>query len=110
MAQCHQEGPLSTAGQALADSISLTGKKGPLRIPLFCCFEVEDVSRPLLRPVAGGRLEKGSEQRREGSSQVVPERCKGYEELLGGDTDPGFIEPVGEDSRRLLLRKALAGS
>ncbi|KFW70600.1 X-ray radiation resistance-associated protein 1, partial [Pygoscelis adeliae] len=67
----------------------------PLQIPLFCCFEVEDVSRPLLRPATGGRLEKGSEQRREGSSQVVPERYKGYEELLGGDTDPGFIEPVG---------------
>ncbi|KFP98141.1 X-ray radiation resistance-associated protein 1, partial [Haliaeetus albicilla] len=66
-----------------------------LGIPLFCCFEVEDVSRPLLRPVAEGRLEKRSEQRGEGSSQVVPERYKGYEELLGGDTDPDFIEPVG---------------
>ncbi|NXU31270.1 XRRA1 protein, partial [Thalassarche chlororhynchos] len=63
--------------------------------PLFCCFEVENVSRPLLRPMAEGRLEKRSEQRREESSQVVPERYKGYEELLGGDTDPDFIEPVG---------------
>ncbi|NWZ59767.1 XRRA1 protein, partial [Haliaeetus albicilla] len=71
------------------------GCKWLLGIPLFCCFEVEDVSRPLLRPVAEGRLEKRSEQRGEGSSQVVPERYKGYEELLGGDTDPDFIEPVG---------------
>ncbi|KAF1629063.1 UNVERIFIED_CONTAM: X-ray radiation resistance-associated protein 1, partial [Eudyptes robustus] len=79
----------------------------PLRIPLFCCFEVEDVSRPLLRPGAGGRLEKGSEQRREGSSQVVPERYKGYEELLGGDTDPGFIEPVGIQKNVQALRYIL---
>ncbi|KFQ45104.1 X-ray radiation resistance-associated protein 1, partial [Nestor notabilis] len=64
-------------------------------LPLFCCFEVEDVSRPLQRPRAGARLEKRSEQREEGSSQVVPEQYKGYEELLGGDTDPDFIEPVG---------------
>ncbi|XP_072707088.1 X-ray radiation resistance-associated protein 1 [Ciconia boyciana] len=61
----------------------------------FFMTQVEDVSRPLLRPVAGGGLEKRSEQRGEGSSQVVPERYKGYEELLGGDTDPDFIEPVG---------------
>ncbi|KAM6144684.1 X-ray radiation resistance-associated protein 1 [Phoenicopterus ruber ruber] len=61
----------------------------------FFMTQVEDVSRPLLRPVAEGRLEKRSEQREEGSSQVVPERYKGYEELLGGDTDPDFIEPVG---------------
>ncbi|NXT17513.1 XRRA1 protein, partial [Syrrhaptes paradoxus] len=65
------------------------------KIPLFCCFEVEDVSRPLLRPVAEGRLEKKSEQKGERTSQVVPERYKGYEELLGGDTDPDFIDPVG---------------
>ncbi|XP_075347457.1 X-ray radiation resistance-associated protein 1 isoform X1 [Mycteria americana] len=61
----------------------------------FFMTQVEDVSRPLLRPVAEGGLEKRSEQRGEGSSQVVPERYKGYEELLGGDTDPDFIEPVG---------------
>ena len=51
--------------------------------------------RPLLRSVAEVRLEK-SEQSGEGSSQVVPERYRGYEELLGGDMDPDFIEPVGE--------------
>ncbi|XP_059680816.1 X-ray radiation resistance-associated protein 1 [Gavia stellata] len=61
----------------------------------FFMTQVEDVSRPLLRPVAEGRLEKRSEQREEGDSQVVPERYKDYEELLGGDTDPDFIEPVG---------------
>ncbi|XP_074966890.1 X-ray radiation resistance-associated protein 1 [Phalacrocorax aristotelis] len=60
----------------------------------FFMTQVEDVSRPLPGPVAEGRLEK-SEQKGEGSSQVVPERYKGYEELLGGDTDPDFIEPVG---------------
>ncbi|NXN48594.1 XRRA1 protein, partial [Rynchops niger] len=63
--------------------------------PLFYCFEVEDVSRPLLKPVAEGRLEKRSEQRRGGRSQVVPEHYKSYEELLSGDTDLDFIEPVG---------------
>ncbi|NXQ91344.1 XRRA1 protein, partial [Nyctibius grandis] len=63
--------------------------------PLFCCLEVEDVSSPPLRPVEEGRLENRSEQSGEGSSEVVPERYKGYEELLGGDTDPDFIEPVG---------------
>ncbi|XP_021239815.1 X-ray radiation resistance-associated protein 1 isoform X2 [Numida meleagris] len=41
------------------------------------------------------RLEKRSEQGEEGSSRDVPEWYKGYEELLGGDTDPDFIEPVG---------------
>ncbi|NWX21739.1 XRRA1 protein, partial [Aegotheles bennettii] len=66
-----------------------------LGIPFFCSFEVEDVPRPHLRPMAEGGLEKRSEQSMEGSSQVVPERYKGYEELLGGDTDPDFIEPVG---------------
>ncbi|KFV05438.1 X-ray radiation resistance-associated protein 1, partial [Pterocles gutturalis] len=65
------------------------------KIPLFCCFEVEDVSRPLPRPVAEGRLEMKSEQKGERTSQVVPERYKGYEELLGGDTDTDFIDPVG---------------
>ncbi|KFP22236.1 X-ray radiation resistance-associated protein 1, partial [Egretta garzetta] len=63
--------------------------------PLFCCFEVEDVSSPLLSPVAEGKLEKRSEQRGEESSQVVPQRYIGCSELLGGDTDPDFIEPVG---------------
>ncbi|XP_063183935.1 X-ray radiation resistance-associated protein 1 [Chroicocephalus ridibundus] len=64
-------------------------------IPSFFMTQVEDVSRPLLRPVAEGRLEKRSEQRREGRSQVVPEQYKGYEELLGGDKDLDFIEPDG---------------
>ncbi|OPJ85882.1 hypothetical protein AV530_007039 [Patagioenas fasciata monilis] len=45
--------------------------------------------------MAEGKPEKTSEQNEDGSSQVVPERYKGYEELLGGDTDPDFIEPVG---------------
>ncbi|KFQ92551.1 X-ray radiation resistance-associated protein 1, partial [Nipponia nippon] len=58
----------------------------------FFMTKVEDVSLP--RSVAEGRVEK-SEQSGEGSSQVVPERYEGYEELLGGDTDPDFIEPVG---------------
>ncbi|XP_075583867.1 X-ray radiation resistance-associated protein 1 [Pelecanus crispus] len=61
----------------------------------FFMTQVEDVSRPLLRPVAEGRLEKRSEQSQDGSSQVVPEQYKGYEELLSGDTDPDFAEPVG---------------
>ncbi|KAM9300311.1 X-ray radiation resistance-associated protein 1 [Morus bassanus] len=64
-------------------------------IASFFMTQVKDVSRPLLRPMAEGRLEKRSEEKGEGSSQVVPERYKGYEELLGGDTDPDFIEPVG---------------
>ncbi|KFP01303.1 X-ray radiation resistance-associated protein 1, partial [Calypte anna] len=63
--------------------------------PLFCCFQVEDVSRPLLRPLAEGKLEQRREQSKEETSQVLPGRYKGYEELLGGDTDPDFIEPVG---------------
>ncbi|NXJ56077.1 XRRA1 protein, partial [Spizaetus tyrannus] len=83
------------SGSAEDDIASFFMTQVRLGFPLFCCFEVEDVSRPLLRPVAEGRLEKRSEQRGEGSSQVVPERYKGYEELLGGDTDPDFIEPVG---------------
>ncbi|KAM6140434.1 LOW QUALITY PROTEIN: X-ray radiation resistance-associated protein 1 [Pterocles gutturalis] len=61
----------------------------------FFMTQVEDVSRPLPRPVAEGRLEMKSEQKGERTSQVVPERYKGYEELLGGDTDTDFIDPVG---------------
>ncbi|XP_065482911.1 X-ray radiation resistance-associated protein 1 [Caloenas nicobarica] len=61
----------------------------------FFMTQVEDVATSLPRPVAEGRLEKTSEQSEDGRSQVVPERYKGYEELLGGDTDPDFIEPVG---------------
>ncbi|XP_010225852.1 PREDICTED: X-ray radiation resistance-associated protein 1 [Tinamus guttatus] len=38
---------------------------------------------------------KRSQQRGGGSSPAVPERYRGYEELLGGDVDPDFIEPVG---------------
>uniref|UniRef100_A0A8B9CL50 Uncharacterized protein n=1 Tax=Anser brachyrhynchus TaxID=132585 RepID=A0A8B9CL50_9AVES len=56
---------------------------------------VEDVSGPRRRPVAEGRLEKKSEQGEERSPRAVPECYEGYEELLGGDTDPDFIEPVG---------------
>ncbi|KFV81771.1 X-ray radiation resistance-associated protein 1, partial [Struthio camelus australis] len=52
--------------------------------------------RPPLQPVAEDRLERTrSEQREEGSSLAVSGRYRGYEELLGGDTDPDFIEPVG---------------
>ncbi|NXE55228.1 XRRA1 protein, partial [Casuarius casuarius] len=62
----------------------------------LCGRPVEDVPRPPLRPGADDGLErKRSEQREEGSSPAIPERYRGYEELLGGDTDPDFIEPVG---------------
>ncbi|XP_010166161.1 X-ray radiation resistance-associated protein 1, partial [Antrostomus carolinensis] len=72
----------------------------------FFMTQVEDVSRPLLRPMAEDSLEK-SEQRQEGSSQVVPEQYKGYEELLGGATDPDFIEPVGIQKNAQALRYVL---
>ncbi|NXH71930.1 XRRA1 protein, partial [Hydrobates tethys] len=87
--------PRLSPGSAEEDVASFFMTQVRLGFPLFCCFDVEDVSTPLLRPVAEGRLEKRSEQKGEGSSHVVPERYKGYEELLGGDTDPDFIEPVG---------------
>lgn len=87
---------LCTAGQALTDLITWTGGQELPPSPFFCCFEVEDDSKPLLQPMAEDRLEKRSKQREEGSSWAVPEWYKGYEELLGGDTDPDFIEPVGE--------------
>ncbi|XP_068786926.1 X-ray radiation resistance-associated protein 1 isoform X2 [Struthio camelus] len=62
----------------------------------FFMTQVEDVPRPPLQPVAEDRLERTrSEQREEGSSLAVSGRYRGYEELLGGDTDPDFIEPVG---------------
>ncbi|OXB54636.1 hypothetical protein ASZ78_002390 [Callipepla squamata] len=64
-------------------------------IEAFFMTQVEDNSRPLLQPMAEDSLKKRSKQREEGSSRAVPERYKGYEELLGGDTDPDFIEPVG---------------
>lgn len=95
MAQCHQEAPLHTRTGSF-DLITWTGGQVLLPSPFICCFEVEDDSKPLLQPMAEDRLEKRSKQREEGSSWAVPERYKGYEELLGGDTDPDFIEPVGE--------------
>ncbi|XP_064000229.1 X-ray radiation resistance-associated protein 1 [Pogoniulus pusillus] len=61
----------------------------------FFITQVEDVSKAQLRASAEGRLEKRSEEREEGSSQEVPECYKGYEELLGGDSDPGFPQPLG---------------
>ncbi|XP_015708118.1 X-ray radiation resistance-associated protein 1 [Coturnix japonica] len=64
-------------------------------VEAFFMTQVEDDSKPLLQPMAEDRLKKRSKQREEGSSWAVPERYKGYEELLGGDTDPDFIEPVG---------------
>ncbi|XP_035199638.1 X-ray radiation resistance-associated protein 1 isoform X2 [Oxyura jamaicensis] len=67
----------------------------PEDVEAFFMTQVEDVSRPRPRPVAEGRLEKRSEQGEERSPGAVLERYKGYEELLGGDTDPDFIEPVG---------------
>ncbi|CAM9577957.1 unnamed protein product [Bubo scandiacus] len=76
-------------------------------IASFFMMQVEDVSRPLLRPVAEDSLEKRSEQSGEGSSQVVPERYRGYEELLGGDTDPDFIEPVGIQKNMQALHNIL---
>ncbi|XP_075000142.1 X-ray radiation resistance-associated protein 1 [Calonectris borealis] len=96
--------PISSVTPAGSQRTALGEGKGDPRPPpgsaeedvaSFFMTQAEDVSRPLLRPVAEGRLEKRSEQKGEGSSQVVPERYKGYEELLGGDTDPDFIEPVG---------------
>uniref|UniRef100_A0A8B9VHY8 X-ray radiation resistance associated 1 n=1 Tax=Anas zonorhyncha TaxID=75864 RepID=A0A8B9VHY8_9AVES len=64
-------------------------------VEAFFMTQVEDVSGPRPRPVAEDRLEKRSEQGEEETPWAVPERYKGYEELLGGDTDPDFIEPVG---------------
>ncbi|XP_071889040.1 X-ray radiation resistance-associated protein 1 isoform X2 [Anas platyrhynchos] len=64
-------------------------------VEAFFMTQVEDVSGPRPRPVAEDRLEKRSEQGEEETPWAVPERYKGYEELLGGDTDPEFIEPVG---------------
>ncbi|XP_062434496.1 X-ray radiation resistance-associated protein 1 [Rhea pennata] len=62
----------------------------------FFMTQVEDMPRSPVQPVVEDRLErKRSEQREEESSLAVPERYRGYEELLGGDTDPDFIEPVG---------------
>ncbi|NXI61065.1 XRRA1 protein, partial [Anseranas semipalmata] len=87
--------PLSTAQEDVEAFFMTQVCEARPSVPLLCCFEVEDVSGPLLRPVAQDRLEKRSEQGEEGSSQAVPEKYKGYEELLGGDTDPDFIEPVG---------------
>ncbi|KAM6419695.1 X-ray radiation resistance-associated protein 1 [Pluvialis apricaria] len=96
--------PVSSATPAGSQRTALEEGEGDSRpppdsaeedIPSFFMTQVEDESRPLLRPVAEGRLEKSSEQRVEGSSRVVPERYKGYEELLRGDTDPDLMEPVG---------------
>ncbi|KAI6079225.1 X-ray radiation resistance-associated protein 1 [Aix galericulata] len=67
----------------------------PEDVEAFFMTQVEDVSGPRPRPVAEGRLEKRSEQGKEGTPWAVPEHYKGYKELLGGDTDPDFIEPVG---------------
>ncbi|XP_040427213.1 X-ray radiation resistance-associated protein 1 [Cygnus olor] len=67
----------------------------PEDVEAFFMTQVEDVSGPRRRPVAEDRLEKRSEQGEEGSPRAVSERYEGYEELLGGDTDPDFIEPVG---------------
>ncbi|NXG36969.1 XRRA1 protein, partial [Dromaius novaehollandiae] len=91
-----REGPceeLEEAGKgprhpALPDPLLLHSSASAVR--------VEDVPRPPLQPVAEDGLErKRSEQREEGRSPAIPERYRGYEELLGGDTDPDFIEPVG---------------
>ncbi|KAM9388375.1 X-ray radiation resistance-associated protein 1 [Phaethornis superciliosus] len=81
-------------GEGEGDSRS---SPGPAQedVASFFMTQVEDVSRPLLRPLAENKLEQRSEQSKEKSSQVLPGRYKGYEELLGGDTDPDFIEPVG---------------
>ncbi|KAM9203424.1 X-ray radiation resistance-associated protein 1 [Mergus octosetaceus] len=67
----------------------------PEDVETFFMTQVEDVFGPQPRPVAEDRLEKRSEQGKEETPWAVPERYKGYEELLGGDTDPDFIEPVG---------------
>ncbi|NWR54387.1 XRRA1 protein, partial [Bucorvus abyssinicus] len=73
----------------------------------FFMTQVEDVSRPLLRPGAEDRPEKRTEQRGQRSSQVVPERYKGYKDLLGGDTDPDFIEPAGIQKNMQVLHYTL---
>ncbi|XP_009889317.1 PREDICTED: X-ray radiation resistance-associated protein 1 [Charadrius vociferus] len=99
----HPLPPISSATPASSWRTALEEGEGNSRpppgsaeedIPSFFMTQVEDESRPLLRPAAEGRLEKSSEQRPEGSSQVVPEQYKGYEELLRGDTDPDLMEPV----------------
>lgn len=66
------------------------------------------MSGPRPRPVAEDRLEKRSEQGEEETPWAVPELYKGYEELLGGDTDPDFIEPVGERGEQRALSRLLS--
>ncbi|NXK50280.1 XRRA1 protein, partial [Chauna torquata] len=92
--ECDSRAPSTAQEDVEAFFMTQVCEAGP-SVLLFCCFEVEDVSGPLLRPVAEERLEKRNEQGEEESSWAVPEQYKGYEELLGGDTDPDFIEPVG---------------
>ncbi|NXD11254.1 XRRA1 protein, partial [Nothocercus nigrocapillus] len=85
-------------GEAAADASAERGNRewGSEPHPDGAQEAVEDVPRPPLCPMAeDGPERKRSEQREGGSPPAVPERYRGYEELLGGDADPDFIEPIG---------------
>uniref|UniRef100_A0ABM5FVS8 X-ray radiation resistance-associated protein 1 n=1 Tax=Pogona vitticeps TaxID=103695 RepID=A0ABM5FVS8_9SAUR len=68
----------------------------------FFMTQVDDASGPLLEPT-----EQPSKDQLTGPSHAVPEKYRGYEELLGGDPGPDFIEPVGIQHHVQALEKAL---
>ncbi|XP_061485099.1 X-ray radiation resistance-associated protein 1 isoform X2 [Rhineura floridana] len=66
----------------------------------------EEESSSFVKPAEEPSRHKQSSKEKQGSQQV-PEKYKGYEELLGGDPGPDFIEPVGIQHNVRALEKAL---
>ncbi|NXA38096.1 XRRA1 protein, partial [Eudromia elegans] len=76
--------------------------------PLLRRGSVEDEPRrPQRRMLEDGPRRTRSEAREAGGSPALPARYRGYEELLGGTTDPDFTEPVGLQRNVRALRDLL---
>ncbi|KAM8821599.1 X-ray radiation resistance-associated protein 1 [Eudromia elegans] len=114
-----RRGSASAAGEAPADARAERGGDeewdsgphpdgAPEAAGSFFLTQVEDEPRRPQRHVPeDGPRRTRSEAREAGGSPALPACYRGYEELLGGTTDPDFTEPVGLQRNVRALRDLL---
>ncbi|KAJ7320626.1 hypothetical protein JRQ81_020137 [Phrynocephalus forsythii] len=90
---------LSTDSEMLSSSQEFVGAE---KSESFFMTQVDHSSGPHLEPT-----EQSSIEELVAPSRSVPEKYRGYEEMLGGDPGPDFIEPVGIQHNVQALEKAL---
>ncbi|XP_062983823.1 X-ray radiation resistance-associated protein 1-like [Elgaria multicarinata webbii] len=73
----------------------------------FFMTQGDEASGSHLKPLTEEPQLKQPREDKKREYQNVPEKYKGYEELLGGDPGPDFIEPLGIQQNVKALEKAL---